>query len=319
MLSYILFILGFFILIKGADLLVDGSASIAKKLKISNIVIGLTIVAFGTSAPELIVNIFASAQGSSDLAISNILGSNIANILLILGISAIICPVVTKRNTVLKEIPLSILAVIILGVLANDYLIDGQNFSAITRIDGIVLLSFFVIFLYYTFGIAKAGDSLLPEEKIDTFSYRKSILFIILGLTGLTLGGKFIVNGAIKIAELFNISESLIGLTVVAIGTSLPELAASAIAAHKKHTDIAIGNVVGSNIFNIFWILGLSAVINPLPFDISANKDILMTLAASLLLFAIMFIGKKRIIELWQGILMVLLYIAYIAYSVYLK
>jgi len=319
MLSYILFILGFFILIKGADLLVDGSASIAKKLKISNIVIGLTIVAFGTSMPELIVNIFASAQGSEDLALGNVLGSNIANILLILGISAIICPIITKRNTVLKEIPLSILSVIILGVLANDQLIDGRNFSAITRIDGIVLLSFFIIFIYYTFGIAKAGDSLLPEEKIDTFSYKKSIIFIIIGLVGLASGGKFIVDGAIKIAESFNISESLIGLTIIAIGTSLPELAASAVAAYKKRTDIAIGNVIGSNIFNIFWILGLSAVINPLPFNIAANKDIIMALAASVMLFATMFIGKKKIIELWQGILMIFLYIAYISYSIYLK
>jgi cation:H+ antiporter len=319
MLSYILFILGFFILIKGADLLVDGSASIAKKLKISNIVIGLTIVAFGTSMPELIVNIFARAQGSEDLALGNVLGSNIANILLILGISAIICPIITKRNTVLKEIPLSILSVIILGVLANDQLIDGRNFSAITRIDGIVLLSFFIIFIYYTFGIAKAGDSLLPEEKIDTFSYKKSIIFIIIGLVGLASGGKFIVDGAIKIAESFNISESLIGLTIIAIGTSLPELAASAVAAYKKRTDIAIGNVIGSNIFNIFWILGLSAVINPLPFNIAANKDIIMALAASVMLFATMFIGKKKIIELWQGILMIFLYIAYISYSIYLK
>ncbi len=321
MLTYILFIVGFVFLIKGADFLVDGSASIAKKLKISSIVIGLTIVAFGTSAPELIVNIFASAQGSSEIAIGNILGSNISNILLILGISAIIYPLAAKRSTVLKEIPLSLLAILVLGFVANDVLIDGALFSGITRIDGLVLLSFFVIFLYYSFGIAKQenGDSNNDQEEIKVFKNYKSILFIFLGLIGLAIGGKWIVDGAIKIAQIFNVSESLIGLTVVAIGTSLPELATSAVAAYKKQADIAIGNIVGSNIFNIFWILGLSSIINPLPFSISSNFDILMTIFASLILFFVMFVGKKHIIQRWQGILMVLLYIGYILFLVFFR
>ena len=315
MLTIILFITGFLFLIKGADLLVDGSASIAKKLKIPSIVIGLTIVAFGTSTPELIVNIFASAQGNSEIAIGNILGSNIANILLILGISAMIYPITAQRNTILKEIPLNLLAIIILGFMANDMLIDGGTFSAITRIDGFVLLSFFVIFLYYTFGIIKSDETTEEKDTIEVFSYFKAILFIFFGLIGLVVGGKWIVDGAVKVAEFFNVSQSLIGLTVIAVGTSLPELATSAIAAFKKQSDIAIGNVVGSNIFNIFWIIGISALIRPLPFNIKSNGDIAMTVFASLVLFFVMFIGKKRVIERWQGVFM---FTAYIGYTVFL-
>lgn len=318
MTTYLLFIAGFFLLIKGADLLVDGSASIAKKLKISNIVIGLTIVAFGTSAPEFIVNIFASVQGNSEIAIGNILGSNIANILLILGISAIIYPITAKKNTVLKEIPLSILAIVVLGVMANDMIIDGASFSSVTRIDGFILLSLFIIFLYYTFGITKSEKDIV-EEEIKILSYSKAILFIFLGLAGLVIGGKWIVDGAVQIAELFNISQSLIGLTIVAVGTSLPELATSTMAAYKKQSDIAIGNVVGSNIFNIFWILGASAIIRPLPFNISSNTDIAMTIFASIVLFLVMFIGKKRVIKRWQGVFMVTTYVGYVIFLVLTK
>lgn len=318
MITYILFIIGFFILIKGADFLVSGSGSIARRMKIPSIVIGLTIVAFGTSAPELIVNIFASIQGNTEIAIGNILGSNIANILLILGISAIIYPVTAKANTILKEIPFSLLAVIVLGLMANDVLIDGKSFSSLSRIDGFVLVSFLIIFLYYIFGIAKSNQDNTKEE-IKVLSNFKSILFIILGLIGLVVGGKWIVDGAVKIAEFFNISQSLIGLTIIAIGTSLPELATSAVAAYKKETDIAIGNVVGSNIFNIFWILGASAIIRPLPFGSNSNSDIVMLILASLLLFSFMFVGKKMIIERWQGVFMVIAYFIYIIFLILTK
>ncbi len=318
MLTYLLFIIGFFILIKGADLLVDGAASIAEKRKISNIVIGLTIVAFGTSTPEFIVNIFASAQGNTEIAIGNILGSNIANILLILGISAMIHPLVSQKNTVWKEIPLSLLAAILVGVLANDMRIDGGSYSGLTRIDGIVLISFFIIFLYYTFGISQVtGEA--TELRLKHLSYMKSTLFIVAGLTGLILGGKWIVDGAVKIAEHFNVSQSLIGLTVVAVGTSLPELATSTVAAYKKQTDIAIGNVVGSNIFNIFWILGFSALIRPLPFNSNLDMDILMTILSSALLFILMFTGKRHTIERWQGLLMITIYVGYIVYLIITK
>ena len=316
MLTYILFAIGFVLLIKGADLLVDGSSSIAKKLKISSIVIGLTIVAFGTSAPEFIVNIFATAQGNTEIAIGNILGSNIANILLILGVASIIYPITAKKNTVLKEIPFSLLAALLVGFVANDIILDGGTSSAITRIDGLVFLSFFAIFLYYTFGISKSKDDVMETGEIKNYSYTKSTAFIILGLLGLVIGGKWIVDGAIKIAELFNVSQSLIGLTVVAIGTSLPELATSAVAAYRKQSDIAIGNIVGSNIFNIFWILGFSALIRPLPFNPKSNIDIMMTIAASLILFLTMYIGEKRVIERWQGVLMILIYLGYVGFLI---
>lgn len=310
MLTYCLFVIGFFILIKGAGLLVDGASAIADKFKISPLVIGLTIVAFGTSAPELAVNIFASAAGSSEIAIGNIIGSNIANILLILGVSALIYPLTSKKNTVWKEIPLCLLAVVVVGLMANDFLIDGASFSGLSRIDGLVLLSFFIIFIYYSFGIAKQQES--PDDcEIKNLNLVKSIFYIVIGLIGLVVGGNWIVSGAIKLAVGFGISESLIGLTVVAIGTSLPELATSAIAAYKKQTDIAIGNVVGSNIFNIFWILGISSVIRPLPFNPANNIDFLIMIIATVILFIIMFIGKKRIIERWQGIAMISIYVAY--------
>jgi len=265
--------------------------------------------------PELIVNLFASAGGNTDIAIGNILGSNISNILLILGISAMIYPLAAKKNTVWKEIPLSLLAAIILGVMANDMLIDDVGFSGLTKIDGIILIAFFIIFLYYTFGIAKISEE-SSETNIKKFGNLKSALFIVCGLVGLALGGKWIVDGAVKIAELFNVSQSLVGLTIVAVGTSLPELATSAIAAYKKQADIAIGNIVGSNIFNIFWILGISSIIRPLPFNMNSTVDILMTVFASLMLFIIMFISKKHTMERWHGALMVVVYIGYVYFLI---
>lgn len=319
MLTYVLFVLGFIVLIKGADLLVDGAASIAKKLQISSIVIGLTIVALGTSAPEFVVNIFASMAGNTEIAIGNILGSNIANVFLILGITSIIYPLTTKQNTVWKEIPMSLLAALILAVLVNDIRIDHVTFSGLTRIDGIVLLAFFSIFLYYTFGIAKVLDKESDTDEIKNLSYLQSFVYIVLGLVGLVFGGKWIVDGAVTIATMFNVSQSLIGLTIVAIGTSLPELATSVVAAYKKQADIAIGNVVGSNIFNIFWILGFSALIRPLPFSTSSDIDLSMTIVASVLLFILMFIGKRHVVERWQGVVMVLIYIAYLLFLVHTK
>lgn len=319
MLTYILFIVGFIILLKGAELLVDGSTSIAKKLKVSNIVIGLTIVSFGTSLPELIINIFASIQGNSDIAIGNVLGSNIANILLILGVSSIIYPITAKKNTVIKEIPFSLLAVVILGLMGNDYHIDGHQFSSITRIDGFVLICFFIIFMYYVFGITKSSEDIIEKDDKKIQSIPKSLLFIVLGVLGLLFGGKWIVDGAVEITEAFKISETFVGLTIIALGTSLPELATSAMAALKKQSDIAIGNAIGSNIFNVFWILGMSAIINPLPFNSNLNFDVAMTMFASLLLFLIMYVGRKRVIDRWEGVLMVIIYIAYIVYLVMTK
>lgn len=315
MLTYFLFALGFIILIKGADWLVDGASSLAKKFKIPVIVIGLTIVAFGTSAPELVVNIFASAQGQTEIAIGNILGSNIANIFLILGISAIIFPLSIKKNTTWKEIPLSLLAALVVGILANDMLIDGDSDSVITRADGLILISFFIIFLAYIIGIAKEK---FFEQKIEIKELKTiiSILYIFLGLGGLTLGGKWIIDGAVAIATVLGVSQSLIGLTIIAIGTSLPELATSAVAAWKKNPDIAIGNVVGSSIFNLFWVLGISSIIRPLPFRPEMTLDIAMMILSSLALFAFIFIGKKQFLERWQGIFFVFAYIFYIIFLI---
>ncbi len=313
--TYLLLALGFIFLIKGADFLVDGASSIAKRFGISSLVIGLTIVAFGTSAPELVVNIFASLQGNVDIAIGNIIGSNIANILLILGASAVIFPLAVKKGTTWKEIPLSLLAVVVLALLVNDQFIDGSLPSGLTRIDGFVLLSFFIIFLYYTFGISKvSGDENQTDVKERSLSM--SICMIIAGFFGLTLGGKWIVDSAVTIASNLGISQAVIGLTVVAIGTSLPELATSAIAAYRKNTDIAVGNIVGSNIFNVFWILGISAVINPLPFSPLLMRDVMVVIGATLLLFIFMFVGKKHVLERWQGALFVVAYFAYIIFIV---
>lgn len=315
MLTYFLFIIGFIILIKGAELLVNGASTIAKKLKVSDLVIGLTIVAFGTSAPEMFVNVSASIQGNSGIAIGNIIGSNIANILLILGVSTLIFPLAVQSTTVWKEIPFSLLAALILGILANDYLIDHKENSELTRSDGLILIGFFIIFIYYIFSIAKKSENAVNEE-FKQLSNFMTVAYIILGLTGLILGGTWISNGAVKIAAKFGVSEYLIGLTVVAVGTSLPELATSAVAAYKKNTNIAIGNVIGSNIFNIFWVLGLSAVIKPLPFQPSANSDLAMTVFSSILLFALLFVGKKHVLKKWQGILFLILYAGYIVFII---
>ncbi len=315
MLTYFLFFIGFIILIKGADLLVNGASTIAKKLKVSDLVIGLTVVAFGTSAPELFVNVSASIQGNSEIAIGNIIGSNIANILLILGVSALIFPLAVQSTTVWKEIPFSLLAALILGILANDYLIDHKENSELTKSDGLILIGFFIIFIYYIFSIAKKSENTVNEEFKQPSNLRTAA-YIILGLTGLVLGGTWISNGAVEIAAQFGVSEYLIGLTVVAVGTSLPELATSAVSAYKKNTDIAIGNVVGSNIFNIFWVLGLSAVIKPLPFQPSGNSDIAMTVFSSILLFAVLFVGKKNVLERWQGALFLMLYVGYIVFLI---
>ncbi|MBX0333162.1 calcium/sodium antiporter [Pontibacter sp. HSC-14F20] len=317
MLLYILFILGFVLLVKGADMLVSGASSIAKRFKISDMVVGLTIVSFGTSLPELIINIMSSVQGQSELAIGNVFGSNVANLLLIIGIAAIICPLPIKRNTILTEIPFSLIATLLVGFLANAVLIGDKTSLYISRIDGAVLLFFFVLFMAYIWNIAKTNkDEVIEDDVAPTMTMPKSVLYIVLGGTGLFLGGKWVVDGAVTIAQSFGLSESFIGLTIVAIGTSLPELVTSAMAAYRRNIDIAIGNVVGSNIFNLLWILGISALINPLPFNVVSNSDIVMMIFASTLLIIAIPIGKKNTIDRWNGILFIAIYIAYIVFLV---
>ena len=313
MLTFVLFIIGFVLLIKGADFLVDGASAIARRLAVSDLVIGLTVVAFGTSSPELFVNITSSIRGNTEIAIGNVLGSNIANVFLILGVSSIIRPLTVTKGTVWKEIPFSLLAALLLGILANDQFIDRTGSSGLTRIDGLVFLSFFVIFMYYSFSIAKKVEGLEDHVPSKQYGLVKSLFFVLLGLACLALGGEWIVNGAVHAATHFGMSKSLVGLTIVAVGTSLPELATSAVASSKGNVEIAVGNVVGSNVFNIFFVLGISSVVRPLPFQMRNNADIFAVVLASLLLFMTMFTGKKRLVERWEGIVFLVLYAVYLA------
>ena len=312
-LHYLLLILGFVFLIKGAGYLVDGASSIARRLQISDLAIGLTVVAFGTSTPELFVNIVASIKGNTDIAIGNILGSNIANILLILGISSIISPLTVGKGTVWREIPFSLLAVLVLGMVANDQFIDKSQSSLVTRIDGLVFLSFFVIFIYYLSTIANRIEGMEEHVPAKEHGLVKSISLVVIGLIGLTVGAKWIVDGAVQLALKSGMSESLVGLTIVAVGTSLPELATSAVAAYKRNVEIAVGNVVGSNIFNIFFVLAMSSIIRPLPFQQRANIDLGVVILAEVLLFLSMFTGRKRLLDRWEGIAFLIVYAGYLA------
>ncbi|MBT3864886.1 calcium/sodium antiporter [Candidatus Peregrinibacteria bacterium] len=315
LMPYALFLVGFVILLKGADLMINGASSIAKRLKISPLVIGLTIVAFGTSAPELLVNIVAAVGGSPDLAIGNAIGSNISNILLILGVAGLIYPLTIGHGTVWKEIPFALLGILVVFTMANDVFLDGAASSALSRIDGIILLGFFVIFIYYTYGISRVQGS-DDHNGIKLHATSTSILFLILGFAGLGFGSKWVVDGATTIAQNFGLSESMIGLTIVALGTSLPELAATGMAAYRKHSDMAIGNIVGSNIFNTLFVLGTTSVIAPLHFSPSINTDIYINIAATVLLFLAIFITKKNKLERWESAIFLSFYVGYIVYLV---
>lgn len=310
LLNIIFLIAGLVILMYGANLLVDGGAALAHRLKVSSMVIGLTVVAFGTSTPELVVNIVSSVDGSSALAMGNVLGSNIFNILAILGITALIIPLGVKKTTTWIEIPLAAFAAILILILVN-----GEPAGQITRAEGICLLCFFVMFLLYTLALARFGGAGDGEEvEIKNYSSGKSILFILLGLAGLIGGGRLLVNGAVSIAESLGISERIIGLTIVSIGTSLPELATSIIAARKMNADMAIGNVVGSNLFNTFLILGTSATITPLQVPSGSMTDLITNIIAAVLLFVFIFTGKGRKISRWEGGIFVVLYIVYLLF-----
>ena len=314
---YILFIIGFLVLIKSADVLVDGASSIANKMGVSALIIGLTVVSFGTSAPELVVNLMASFSGSTDIAIGNVLGSNIANILLVLGVSAMIYPLTAHKGTVWKEIPFSFLAIMVLFFVANDALIDKSDVSVLSRIDGLVFISFFIIFFYYIFGATKkTGPSAQKSGSVACYSTTRSVTMVLLGTAGLVVGGRWIIDGAIHFATAFGVSEALIGLTIIAMGTSLPELATSAVAAYKRNVDIAVGNVIGSNIFNVFWILGVSAIVRPLPFSQELMFDLVFAVGVTLLLFLALFVGKRHAVDRWQGGGFVLLYVTYIIFLV---
>jgi len=309
----LLLLLGFIPLLYGATLLVDSATSLAGKLNIPNIVIGLTIVAFGTSSPELIVNLLAAASGNTELALGNIVGSNIFNTLVILGLCVVIVPVAVKSNTVWIEIPLCLLAAVSLLVLANDALIDGAVFSVISRNDGLILLLFFLIFMGYNVSMMLRG-SFSDEVSVKDYKVISAVLLLFIGFALLFVGGRIIVIYAVRLAESFGIAERIIALTIVSAGTSLPELATSVIAARKNSFDLAVGNIVGSNIFNVFFILGISALLTPIPLQGNANLDLLVNILASLLLFIFLFTGKGRQLERWEGLLFLAAYLAYLIY-----
>ncbi len=311
MLHLLLLVAGFLPLIYGANLLVDSASSLAKRLNIPDIAIGLTIVAFGTSSPELIVNIFASASRSPDMVLGNVIGSNIFNIMVILGISSLIFPLTVKTNTTWIEVPLCMMSSFVILVFANDAIINQDNVSVVSRSDGIIMLFFFVIFIVYNIQLMQHGTS-DEEVQVKSYSLLKSLLLVVAGLLLLMAGGRIIVMSAVKTAQLIGISERIIAVTIVSIGTSLPELATSVVAAKKRNVDIAIGNIVGSNIFNVFFILGTSAVIYPVSIQGMSNFDMLFNLLASILLFAFIFTGRGRKLERWEGSVFVGLYIAYI-------
>jgi len=264
------------------------------------------------------VSLYAAVTGATDIAIGNIVGSNIANILLILGIAALISPLAVKSSTVWKEIPFALLGGLMLLFLGADVLISGTSSDVLSRGEGLALIGVFVIFLYYVYGLAKHSKSEVPDH-IDTQSAWRAVISITVGLVGLTIGGKLLVDNAIVFAELIGLSEVVIGLTIVAAGTSLPELATSVIAARRGQNDIAVGNIVGSNIFNIFWILGLTAVIAPLPMPTDFIYDLGFEIFASTLLFLIMFFGTKHTIDRSQGMLFLLLYVGYVTILLFSK
>lgn len=311
----LLLVSGFLLLIKGADWLVNGSVALARKFKVSELAIGLTIVAFGTSAPELVVNVVASVNQFNDVVMGNIVGSNIFNLLFILGVAAIIYPVSVQIKTIRKEIPYSLFAALLLLFLINDRFVFGGKGDLLQRLDGIILLLFFCFFLYYVSRNLKSEPDSLDVTGKD-YTVGITLLLIFAGLAGLIVGGKLVVTNAVKIAEALGLSERIIGLTVISAGTSLPELATSAVAAYKKRSDLAIGNVIGSNIFNIFLVLGISAVISPIRIEESFNLDILLLIVATSLLMLAMFTGKKKKLDRWEGILFVIIFLGYITWII---
>lgn len=283
----------------------------AKKFNISNIAIGLTVVSFGTSAPELLVSVTSNLKGYNSAAFGNVIGSNNFNLLFILGIAGIIYPLVVLRNTVRYEVPLSLSAAFILYVLVNDVLLWSADSNVLSRLDAAVLLGFFGLFMLYVYRTMSHAGDLEEDHSIKLYSMPISTLLVLIGLTMLIVGGRLVVDNAILIAKKYELSDKLIGLTILAVGTSLPELATSAVAAYKRNTDIAIGNVIGSNIFNIFFILGISGLIRPLPFDTSLNFDIYVLIAATITLVIFMFTLNTRKLDRWEALLLLTSYVAY--------
>ncbi len=309
--TYILLILGFILLIKGADYFVEGSSNLAKALKIPTLIIGLTVVAFGTSAPEAVVSIVASTKGSNEIALSNIIGSNIFNLLAVLGISAIVKGLKANRQIITKDFLFSILATFILIALMFDKFLSGDKLNIITRGEGLVLLSILVLYVYSLILTASKEKKLIKEKHKLT---PKDILMLVLGILAVILGGELVVKSSQQIALNLGISETLVGLTIVSIGTSLPELVTSIVAAKKGETDIALGNVIGSNIFNILFVLGISSTLSPILVNSQSLIDVLILLGITIICYILTIYNQR--IGRTKGIIMALTYLIFMIYII---
>lgn len=320
LLNIFFLILGLALILIGANILTDGASALAKRWGMSDLVVGLTVVAFGTSAPELVISVMSSIEGNAGIAIGNVIGSNIFNICAIAGITAIVTPIKVTKNIISADIPLVILSALVLLVMGNSSLLDGSSQNILTRVDGIILLLFFIIFMYHTFAAAKEATPEEPASKEGAerkaMPMWKAVLWVIGGLAGLIYGGDRFVAGASGIASGLGVSDAVIGLTIVAAGTSLPELATSITAALKGKTGIAIGNVIGSNIFNIFLVLGCAATVRPLPFGTVGNVDLLVLTGSSLLFWLFSYVYKERTITRPEGALLTACYVAYMLYLI---
>ncbi|MDL4841160.1 calcium/sodium antiporter [Aquibacillus rhizosphaerae] len=315
--NYILLVIGFALLIKGADFFVDGASKIARLMNISPLLIGLTVVSFGTSAPEATVSITAAIEGTESVAFSNVIGSNIFNISLAIGLTAFIFPLKVESTTIRKEIPFTLLTTVALFILISDVFFQNHLSNALTRSDGIILLLFLLIFLNYIFEVARNNREQVLDKKVATSSktWGKNIFFTIAGLLAIIFGGNLVVNSSTNIAYAWGMSETLVGLTIIAIGTSLPELATSVTAAVKKQNEIALGNIVGSNIFNVLFVLGSTATITTLTINnkIFFDMAVLIILTITLLVFS----STKRTIGRLEGMTLTIAYVLYIAYVIF--
>lgn len=320
-LNIVYLIIGFILLIKGADFFVDGSASVARYFKVPGVIIGLTIVAMGTSAPELAVSVSAGLSGSNEIAVSNVVGSNIFNLLMVLGVCAVMKPLPVDPGIKKRDFPISLVATLLVVLLGGNLVLSGKctdlhNSTAVAgtlfRWNGLILVAAFVLYLLYTIYIARKNR--VEEEETEQISIGKSILLIVVGLTGIILGGQLVVNSAKTLAAIWGMSETLIGLTIVAIGTSLPELVTSIVASSKGQNGMAIGNVVGSNIFNLLLILGVSGSLHPIVINVASFVDLGMLLGVSMIAYA--FVCSGRRVNRVEGAVMILMYAAYTAYAI---
>ena len=308
--NVLIFVVGLAVLIKSADFLVQGGASVAKRLGVSPLVVGLTIIAFGTSLPELLVTMISGLRNNADLAVANLIGSNIANVLVVLGIAAIIRPLPVHDSTVVSEVPFSLIAALLVGFLANAALFSSTHELSISRLDGGILLFFFFLFMLYIYKVSREKCQDFADDG-PKLSSARAAAYIIAGVVGLFFGGGWVVDGAVGIALLLGVDDALIGLTIVALGTSLPELVASAVAAYRNQTDIAVGNVVGSNIFNGLFVLPVSGLISAVDVPDGGVADVLVSMAFALLLVSVFYVCKARISRL-MGVVLLLCYALYV-------